>query len=62
MSGTLSQRLQRVCEEHSAGTALLSRNGGGDFQPTTFAQLWSEVATSPPAWRPAAWVAATMSG
>ena len=44
MSGTLSQRWQRVCEEHSAGTALLSRNGGGDFQPTTFAQLWSEVA------------------
>ncbi len=44
MSGTLSQRWQQVCEEHSAGTALLTRNGGGDFQPTTFAQLWSEVA------------------
>ena len=44
MSGTLSQRLQRVCEEHAASTALLSRSGGGEFQPTTFRELWSEVA------------------
>ena len=44
MSGTLAQRFQRVCEEHDAGTALLSRTGGGEFQPTSFRQLWSEVA------------------
>ena len=44
MSGTLSQRLQQVCEQHANGTALLSRSGGGEFQPTTFNQLWSEVA------------------
>ena len=44
MSGTLSQRLQSVCEQHANGTALLSRSGGGEFQPTTFSQLWSEVA------------------
>ncbi len=45
MSATLPQRLQQVCDVHGASTALLSRDGGGDFQPTTFAQLWSEVAT-----------------
>ena len=44
MSGTLSQRLQSVCEQHANGSALLSRSGGGEFQPTTFSQLWSEVA------------------
>ena len=45
MADTLSQRLQRVCEEHATSTALLSRSGGGEFQPTTFRELWSEVAT-----------------
>ena len=45
MADTLSQRLQRVCEQHAGSTALMSRGGdGGEFQSTTFSELWSEVA------------------
>ena len=45
MSATLLQRFQLVCDAHAASPALLSRGDGGEFQPTTFRQLWSEVAT-----------------
>ena len=45
MADTLSQRLQQVCEQHASSTALMSRGGdGGEFQSTTFSELWSEVA------------------
>lgn len=44
MQDTVSQRLLRVVETHRDAVAVLSKDGGGDFQPTGFQGLRSEVA------------------
>ena len=45
MQDTVSQRLLRVVETHRDAVAVLSKDrGGGDFQPTGFQALRSEVA------------------
>ena len=45
MSDTVSQRLLRVVETHRDAVAVLSKDGGDTFQPTSFQELLSEVAT-----------------
>ena len=45
MSDTVSQRLLRVAETHRDAVAVLSKDGGDAFQPTSFAALVAEVAT-----------------
>jgi len=45
MSDTVSQRLLRVAETHRDAVAVLSKDGGDTFQPTSFQELLSEVAT-----------------
>ena len=45
MSDTVSQRLLRVVETHRDAVAVLSKDGGDSFQPTTFEALLAEVAT-----------------
>ena len=45
MSDTVSQRLLRVAESHRDAVAVLSKDGGDAFQPTSFAALVAEVAT-----------------
>ena len=45
MSDTVSQRLLRVAESHRDAVAVLSKDGGDTFQPTSFATLVAEVAT-----------------
>ena len=45
MSDTVSQRFQRITETHRDSVAVLSKDAGGTFQPTSFQALWSEVAT-----------------
>ena len=44
MQDTVSQRLLRVVETHRDAVAVLSKDRGGDFQPTGFQALRSEVA------------------
>ena len=45
MSDTVSQRLLRVAETHRDAVAVLSKDAAGTFQPTSFRELLSEVAT-----------------
>ena len=45
MSDTVSQRLLRVAETHRDAVAVLSKDGGDAFQPTSFAALVTEIAT-----------------
>ena len=45
MSDTVSQRLLRVAETHRDAVAVLSKDGGDAFQPTSFKALVAEVAT-----------------
>ena len=45
MSNTVSQRLLRVAETHRDAVAVLSKDGGDAFQPTSFEALVAEVAT-----------------
>ena len=45
MSDTVSQRFLRVVEAHRDAVAVLSKDGGDTFQPTTFQALLAEVAT-----------------
>ena len=45
MSDTVSQRLLRVSETHRDAVAVLSKDGGDAFQPTSFEALVAEVAT-----------------
>ena len=45
MSDTVSQRLLRVAETHRDAVAVLSKDGGDTFQPTSFTELVAEVAT-----------------
>lgn len=44
MQDTVAQRLLRVAEEHHDAVAVLSKDGGADFRPTTYRTLCSEVA------------------
>lgn len=44
MQDTVSQRLLRVVETHGDAVAVLSKDEGGSFQPTSFQALLSEVA------------------
>ena len=44
MQDTVSQRLLRVVETHGDAVAVLSKDEGGSFQPTSFPALLSEVA------------------
>ena len=44
MQDTVSQRLLRVVETHGDAVAVLSKDEGGSFQPTSFRALLSEVA------------------
>ena len=45
MSDTVSQRLLRVAETHRDAVAVLSKDAGDTFQPTSFQELLFEIAT-----------------